>query len=80
MYLGKDNCPVCNAVLDAATGMRDENDIPNPHDVSICIKCGEILEYGDDMGLIQITDEVYSDLDIETKNMLLYYQNKIRKT
>jgi hypothetical protein len=77
MYLGKDNCPVCDALLDAASGMQNENDIPNPHDVSICIKCGEILEYGDDMGLIKITDIVYSELDTETKQMLKYYQNKI---
>ena len=48
--MGKDKCPNCEHNLDCATGAFEEA-VPNPKDLSVCIKCGTILRFADDMAL-----------------------------
>jgi hypothetical protein len=36
-----------------------------PHDVSICLNCGEWLEYADDMALIVLTQNTRKELEKE---------------
>ena len=45
------HCPTCNIKLNAATGVLDSEWIVRPTDMTICINCGEILTFTDDLDL-----------------------------
>ena len=61
-FMGNDSCPNCNYKTDSASAVNGEHVTPNPHDVSICLSCGEWLEYSDDMALMKISDKVKKEL------------------
>ena len=45
-------CPYCGFVCDAATGVREEDDVPTAEDsVTVCIECASILFFNDDLTL-----------------------------
>lgn len=44
-------CPVCFAALDGASSMGSES-IPEPGDFMVCINCGDVLRFGDDLYLV----------------------------
>jgi len=73
-------CPACSYEMDAATCV-DENGTkrsrPKPGDVSVCIKCGAILEYSENMILQPLDLESIDDDD--TKFQLRRIQQHIRK-
>lgn len=46
----KPQCPNCNVILDKATGL-EEKDIPSKGDYSICLHCGEILIFDDNLSV-----------------------------
>jgi len=50
-------CPHCKAKLDGALGIQDEDSVPGPGDLSICLYCGTILEYEEGFFLHVATDE-----------------------
>lgn len=68
--MGKDFCPACNYECDSASDVKGEPNIPKPHDVSICLNCGEWLEFADDMALIKMTDATKKELTKEDIRML----------
>ena len=70
--MGNDNCPCCGTLLDAATPVnnKDGNIAPRPKDISICIKCGEILYYSDDMKLEKLPKILFDEMDIEDQLLL----------
>lgn len=68
--MGKDFCPVCNYTCDTASTIEGEHTPPNPGDVSICLNCGEWLEYASDMALIKMRQETISELDPEQLRQL----------
>lgn len=61
--MGNDNCPTCNYTIEVAAAAVGEHVTPMPHDVSICLNCGEWLEYSDDMALIILTEKTRKELD-----------------
>jgi hypothetical protein len=71
--MGKDNCPFCNSILDAATNIDVEQPVPLPGDVTLCGKCGELLQFGKDMALELPTEQALSELTPEQ----LYNLNEI---
>lgn len=42
-------CPACHEVQNAATCIDDDVARPKPNDFSVCINCGEVLLFNDDM-------------------------------
>lgn len=62
MFLGKDHrvkkniCLICNHQLDGATQVNGDEE-PKLGDVSICIECGNIALFDDNLGLRQPTIE-----------------------
>lgn len=44
-------CPKCNYRLDAATLVRPGTALPKPGDFTICLRCGEVLIFGDELAL-----------------------------
>ena len=73
--MGKDFCPACNYECDSASDAKGEPAVPKPHDVSICLNCGEWLEFADDMALIKITNTTKLEL---SKDNLLTLKNGTR--
>ncbi len=60
--MGDDFCPTCNYKIEVAVALVGEHQAPNPHDVNICLNCGEHLEYADDMALIILTEKTKKQL------------------
>lgn len=56
MYLGEprqtkeNHCPYCNHLLDGISQVNGEN-LPEPGDASICIQCGNVSVFDDDLSL-----------------------------
>ena len=48
-------CPYCGHFLDDATGTQDKQ-TPEPRDLSVCIGCGGVLQYDDDLLPCVVTD------------------------
>ena len=49
------HCLECHAVIDMAGGIRTE-DAPSPGDISLCLYCGHVMIYGENLGLREPTD------------------------
>ena len=50
------HCLECGVLLDGACVVNNETRKPEPGDVSVCIRCGHIMAFGDDMQLRQLND------------------------
>jgi hypothetical protein len=53
---GKPQCLGCGELLDGATGVSNRNR-PKPGSISICIYCGHIAVFADDLSLRKPTGE-----------------------
>lgn len=51
-------CPSCGTPNDAATlaGKGDEATRPDPGDVSVCLYCGHLMAFAEDLTLRDLTD------------------------
>ena len=48
-------CTNCGWECDDATGVATENN-PSPGDFAVCIDCGHLMAYADDLSLRNLTD------------------------
>jgi hypothetical protein len=61
MRLGKDRhtprsrCLGCGRKIDGATYVGEEDQAPDPGDVTVCIYCGHIQAFDDDLKLRELT-------------------------
>jgi hypothetical protein len=65
--------------MDAATCPEEPAAKPSVDDLSVCIKCGELLVFQDDLTLRPMELNDMLSLDEATKNELLKVQSIIRK-
>lgn len=72
-------CPVCGYRFDSATHLLDKNARPGPGDLSLCMKCGELMVYQKDMTLIQANLDDVTGLELEQFLMLDAAQKMIRE-
>lgn len=73
-------CPVCSHVLDSATGVPGQGDArPKPGDLSVCLKCGEVLEFAADMSITVASVASLMALDATGAAMLEKAQRLIRR-
>jgi hypothetical protein len=49
------HCPNCDKVLDAATAI-ERGARPKPGDITICLDCGHLMAFGDDLRVRPLTD------------------------
>ena len=77
-HLKKDKCPACNKGLDCASSL-DPDEVPRPKDISICIYCGTLLQYGNDMTLQLLPIFIFETLPIKTQQQLLQAKSAITK-
>jgi hypothetical protein len=71
-------CPTCGHTLDAVSEMGSGDREPEPGDASMCIACGELLEFGEDMQLILLTDTTLSHLNPKDVAQLKFAQSCVR--
>ncbi len=67
--------PSCAAPLDSAGGLHDK--MPAPGDRTICIKCSEMMIFGDDLMLRSATEEERATM-LEDKEVLEYLRALLR--
>lgn len=75
--MGKDTCPKCGELLNAATSMGDH--VPSPGDFSICFYCTAWLKYGPDMALESITKLDLQSMDKDLVTELYKLTQAIKK-
>jgi hypothetical protein len=64
-------CPACKYVNDRATSLEDESLVPKAGDLSVCLNCGEIMIFNDDLttrsvtlnDLAELPPEIHAHLD-----------------
>ena len=54
-------CLDCGYAVDAAAGMTTDNR-PDPGDISICLMCGHIMAFADDLTFRPLTDAEMIDI------------------
>lgn len=52
-----DNCLGCGKLVDAATSFADPAAKPSPGDITICLDCGHVMAFADDLKLRSLTDQ-----------------------
>jgi hypothetical protein len=52
---GNPRCPKCNALLDGGCGLNNHGAEPAPGDVTICVYCGSLNCFKDDLQLRTMT-------------------------
>lgn len=58
-------CPFCGHKMDHAFSTQTDNP-PTPGDFSLCIRCGRVLRFAEDMTLLKVEREEMETLDTET--------------
>lgn len=61
-FVKKCECPYCLHKVDSAINEFDETVLPSKGDITLCIKCGEVSEFNEEMNLIKFN---VSQLDVE---------------
>jgi hypothetical protein len=54
-------CTNCHKVVDAASGVGTD-DSPDPGDFTICIYCGHLMVFADDLTLRELTEDEMVDV------------------
>lgn len=75
-------CPTCGYQVDSASKpitVFGERDQPVPGDLSICLKCGELLVFQRDMRLVIANLDDLNGLDERDMSMMELAQDKIRR-
>jgi hypothetical protein len=49
-------CPSCGKIFDAATDIIS-GEGPSPGDITICLYCGHVMAFNDDMTIRELTSE-----------------------
>src|ERR1017187_10838322 len=70
--------PVCHYEFDAATPVLGQRQ-PAPWDFTLCMKCGEILTFNEQMGVETPSLSNLMESDPEVNRMLVRAQRLIRK-
>lgn len=73
-FIQNDACPKCGAFLEMATSIDDSKERPKPGDLSVCIYCGEVLEFGPDMVVSSISEEKWWKLGVDVRANLILAQ------
>jgi len=65
------SCPSCHTKLDGATSLHAPEAKPKPDDVTVCMYCQAILQFGHEMELRKVTMDQFVKLPMEMQGHLL---------
>jgi RNase P subunit RPR2 len=82
--LPKSVCQNCGKPLDAAARPQADEPRPGPGDVTVCLGCGHIMVYADDMNLRHPTGEEMAEIAgdpeiIEAQRFSAHYRDVAKK-
>lgn len=72
-------CINCGHTLDACTAMED-GATPNPGDITICLYCGEVSAFCEDLTTRSVSKEEFESYDDDLKSEIIKVQALIRIT
>jgi len=64
IHTPKTECLRCRKKLDAASYIKDESKSPVPGDVTICMYCGYLMAFTDDMTFRELTEEEIKEVPL----------------
>lgn len=62
-------CPCCGYKLSAATPVEGTHN-PRPGDVSVCLNCGHMLQFTDNLSVKSVTEDEFITFPLETQSVL----------
>jgi hypothetical protein len=79
--LAREVCQVCGYEFDCASAPYDGNRVrPKPGDLTICLKCGELYMYDENMRVVMPTIDCLNAIDKKLRFQIEAAQLLIRKT
>lgn len=82
------NCPGCGYKIDCATSVDGDSDVlPSPNDFTVCLDCGHICRFNEDLTLRSLNDEDRNELnsipelkfDLARVSILIFLMSEQRK-
>jgi hypothetical protein len=73
------HCVCCGSPLDAATEITAMQGAPKPGDVSMCINCGEVMEFDKDLKLVPATVKSMLEIGERARAVVGRAQKLIRR-
>lgn len=81
VFMKKNICPFCNYQTDRAKNLEDETAVPDPGDISLCIRCAEASEFDENLNLVKFDLnklELEDAREINIKQTLIKDANRIK--
>jgi hypothetical protein len=72
------SCPQCGKRFDRASSVINDHARPSPGDFSLCIACGTVLRFTDDLSVRLATHDEVAALDPIHRAQVLYTQRVVR--
>ena len=72
-------CPECGEFVDCATHMSGKRIKPKAGDLTLCIACGSILAFAQDLGVVIVDEDMLKALDEDQADMLKYMSEFIKQ-
>jgi hypothetical protein len=72
-------CPVCRYEMDSATCASKKDEEASAGDVSVCLNCGEMLQFNDILVLKPLPPEQLASLPAEPKALLMRASELIKQ-
>lgn len=77
-------CLDCGTMIDSASAIKDDVIRPKPGDITVCVNCGHIMAFNDDITVRMLTDdemfEIAGRLDIIMIRQAIAQANKRRSS
>lgn len=74
-HISASRCLHCSRLLDGATCVGDD-DNPNPGDVTVCIYCGHIMAFANDLTLRELSKEEAIDVAGDPRIMAIQHARR----
>ena len=58
-------CLRCGALMDAASHLTDDDATPEPGDVTICLYCGMLMAFSEDLTFRELTEEEITKVPLD---------------
>lgn len=71
-------CPVCEYIMDSASSLNNqEHAKPAPGDVSLCFRCGAVLQFDNALHVRKAAEADWKELSPKNRDLLLRAQRLI---